>query len=125
MIVGAGVDIVGWPRVERLLRRHGPRFLTRCFAPGEVVRPAEAAHLAGLLAAKEAGFKALGVGRGSGVGWRQLEVRRQPHGGPRLELSGAALERARALGVTAAHLSISHDAGVSVAFVVLEGKPLP
>ncbi len=124
MILGVGVDVVGWDRVERLLARHGPRFLARCFAHGEVVRVEEPAHVAGLLAAKEAGFKALSVARGAGIGWRHLAVRRLSHGGPQLELHGPALERARLLGVESVHLSISHDAGLSVAFVVLEGEPL-
>lgn len=124
MILGVGVDVVGWPRVERMLTSHGPRLLERCFVHGEVHRVDDPGHVAGLLAAKEAGFKALGVGRGSGIGWRHLEVRRSGSGGPALELHGPALERARVLGVDRVHLSISHDGGVSVAVVVLEGDLL-
>ena len=55
MILGVGIDLVAVDRVERLLARHGSRFLARCFADGEAVRPGDAEHLAGLLAAKEAG----------------------------------------------------------------------
>ena len=121
MIAGLGVDLVRVERVGEMIARHGERLLSRCFAPGEVVRPADPQHVAGLFAAKEAAFKALGTGWGEGVGWREVTVARTPAGAPRLELSGAAAARAAALGVRAAHLSISHDGGVAVAVVILEG----
>jgi len=120
LTVGLGVDVVEVARVARLLARHRDRFLARCFAAGEVQRPGDAAHLAGLLAAKEAAFKALGTGWDGGVGWRQAVVRRDGSGGPRLELAGEAARRAASLAVARTHLSISHDAGIAVAVVVLE-----
>lgn len=121
MIVGVGVDLVAVDRVERLLARHGARFLARCFVDGEAVRPGDAEHLAGLLAAKEAAFKALGTGWDSGVGWRTVAVRRTAAGVPGLELSGVAATRCEALGAARSHLTITHDAGVAVAVVILEG----
>ena len=68
MIVGLGLDLVAIDRVATLLGRHRERLLARCFAPGEPDRPDDPQHLAGLLAAKEAAFKALGTGWGDGVG---------------------------------------------------------
>lgn len=121
MIVGLGIDVVAVERVERLLARHGARFLARCFVDGEAVRPGDAEHLAGLLAAKEAAFKALGTGWDSGVGWRTVAVRRTAAGVPGLELSGVAATRCEALGAARSHLTITHDAGVAVAVVILEG----
>ena len=121
MIVGLGIDLVAVDRVERLLARHGARFLARCFVDGEAVRPGDAEHLAGLLAAKEAAFKALGTGWDSGVGWRTVAVRRTAAGVPGLELSGVAATRCEALGAARSHLTITHDAGVAVAVVILEG----
>lgn len=120
MIVGLGVDVVAVGRVAELLARHGERFTQRCFLPGEIHRRGDAEHLAGLLAAKEAAFKALGTGWGSGVGWHSVEVTRRGVGGPALRLHGAATQRAAAQGAGRAHLSISHAAGVAVAVVVLE-----
>ena len=120
MIVGLGVDLVDIERVAGMLARHGDRLLERCFAPGEAVRPQDPQHLAGLLAAKEAAFKALGCGWGDGVGWRDPRVERTGTGAPRLVLSGAAALRAQALAVRTAHLSITHDGGLAVAVVILE-----
>jgi holo-[acyl-carrier protein] synthase len=120
VIVGLGLDLVEVRRVAGMLARHGPRFLDRCFAPGEAVRPGDAEHLAGLLAAKEAAFKALGSGWGGGVGWRDPVVERSDTGAPRLVLAGNAAARAAALGVRTVHLSITHTRGVAVAVVILE-----
>lgn len=120
VIVGIGIDVVGIERAAGLLARHGPRLLARCFAAGEVRRPADAAHVAGLLAAKEAAVKALGTGFSAGVGWRDAFVVRGEGGAPRLHLASAAARRATALGVQSAHLSITHAAGVAVAVVILE-----
>ena len=120
MIVGVGLDLVDVERAATLLARHGRRFLDRCFAPGEVTRPEDAEHLAGLLAAKEAAFKALGCGWGDGVGWRDPVVEKSHTGAPRLVLAGNAAAKAAALGVGSALLSITHTAGVAVAVVILE-----
>jgi holo-[acyl-carrier protein] synthase len=120
MIVGIGVDLVPVDRAAGLVARHGERFLARCFNPGEVVRPGDPSHVAGLLAAKEAAFKALGTGWGEGVGWRDVAVAKAESGAPALTLAGAAAERAAALGAARAHLSISHDGGLAVAVVILE-----
>ena len=49
-----------------------------------------------------------------------MEVERE-EGAPRLRLSGVAEEAARQRGVTRVHLSITHDAGIAAAVVVLEG----
>lgn len=121
MIIGVGIDVVACDRVARLLARHGDRFQRRCFAPGEVLRPAQPEHIAGLLAAKEAAFKAFAPEHPSGIRWRDLIVVRTSGGAPRLAFEGGAAERARQLGVEKVHLSISHDGGVAVAVVVLEG----
>ena len=51
-----------------------------------------------------------------------MEVRNDEEGAPSLVLTGAAGERADALGVVRTLISISHSAGVAVAVVILEGE---
>lgn len=122
MIVGLGIDAVGVARVARLLARHPERLFAHCFSPGEVRRPGDVQHVAGLLAAKEAAFKALGTGWGEGVGWRQVVVERLANGQPALRLEGAAAHRATELGAGCSHLSITHDGGLAIAVVILEAR---
>jgi holo-[acyl-carrier protein] synthase len=124
-ILGIGLDLVDLERMARLLERHGDALTRRICREGEERTrsgPGRVAHLGGLFAAKEAAMKALGTGWAAGVGFRQIEVVRGAGGAPGLALHDAARERARALGVAALHLSISHDARTAAAVVVLEGR---
>ncbi len=101
---------------------HGDRFLERCFTPDErayaasSVRSSE--HLAARFAAKEAVFKSLGVGWGTGVAWTDVEVRRDPTGKPALMLAGGAERAAARLGITHWHLSLTHTTGFAAASVI-------
>lgn len=123
-ILGLGTDLVEVARVRQALERHGERFRSRVLTAGERregdMRPDPAQHLALRFAAKEAGAKALGTGL-RGVRLRDLEVRRDPGGPPRLVLDGGAAERAGKLGVERIHLSLSDEGGFALATVILEG----
>ena len=52
---------------------------------------------------------------------RQVEVFRTANGKPELRLYKAAAERARELGVTQFHVSLTHQPGTAAAVVILEG----
>jgi holo-[acyl-carrier protein] synthase len=125
VILGLGVDVCEVARIRRGLARHGPRFMARLLTPDEAaycerhVDPAT--PMAGRFAAKEALIKALGAPEG--LRWHDVEVVREPGGRPSLALRGAAERAAEALGMTRAHLSLTHDAGVAVAVVILERGP--
>ncbi|MCD2168938.1 holo-ACP synthase [Microbacterium sp. JC 701] len=115
MIVGIGVDLVDVPRFEEHLART-PRLLPRLFAPAErVLKPRS---LAARYAAKEALIKALGGS--DGVHWTDIEVTSEPSGRPVFALSGETAATIAARGITAVHLSMSHDAGLATAYVVAE-----
>ena len=123
-VLGIGVDICRAERIGESLARFGERMEKRLFTEGELAycrsHKDPLPHLAARFAAKEAASKALGTGMAGGVGWTQIEVV-QPGGRvPTLRLTGVAAERALAMGVTRSHLSLSHDAGLAVACVVLE-----
>ncbi len=123
MIVGLGVDVVKVSRVRAAVERWGDRFLTRVFTEREQTyarrRREPAPHLAGRFAAKEAVFKALGVGWRRGVRWREVEVVNNAHGKPELVLTGQTKRLSETLGVTATHMSLSHDDDYAIAEVVL------
>jgi len=56
-----------------------------------------------------------------GVAFREIAVAREPGGPPRLALVGRARVRADALGVTAAHVSITHGRRDAASVVLLLG----
>ncbi len=116
MIVGVGIDVVDVERFMRTLERT-PGLRDRVFTPAEAAKPP--ASLAARFAAKEALAKALGAP--AGMQWHDAEVRTADSGRPWLEITGTVASRASELGVQSLHLSLSHDAGIASAVVVLEG----
>lgn len=115
-IIGVGIDVVDIERFGDALTRT-PGLRERLFTPLELERPL--ASLAARFAAKEAAAKALGAP--GDMHWHDAEVVSESSGRPLLELRGTVLARANGLGVTSVHLSLSHDAGIASAVVVLEG----
>ena len=126
MIIGLGIDIVEIDRIRRSLDRFGKRFIEKILHESEaadldLADPVKAAQrVAARFAAKEAGAKALGTGFSAGIGPKDIRVLSLPSGQPVLGLYAAALEHADALGVHAAHVSISHGRDTACAVVVLE-----
>ena len=94
MVIGVGTDLIEIARISQSIDRFGTRFLARVFTPLEIAycqRKKNAAEsFAARFAAKEAGAKALGTGISQGIGWLELEVRRDPSGKPSLQLAGVA-----------------------------------
>lgn len=125
MIVGLGIDLVETQRLRQVLARHGERARRRLFSARELADCAERADagecLAASFAAKEAALKALGTGKLPGIRWTDLELLRAGSGRPQLELGGEARAQAERLGAARVWVSISHDAGLACAVVVLEG----
>jgi holo-[acyl-carrier protein] synthase len=120
MIVGIGVDVVDLARFERGLIRT-PALKHRLFAESEQVRdgsPMPLRSLAGRFAAKEALIKALGDS--SGVTWHDMRIVSNELGNPGFELFDSTKAIAAARGITAIHLSMSHDAGFAIAYVIAE-----
>ena len=114
-VIGVGIDVVDIARFGASLERT-PGLSARLFTPAEASRPL--ASLAARFAAKEALAKALGAP--VGMAWHDAEVVSESSGRPLFEMRGSVLARADELGVASVHLSLSHDAGVASAVVVLE-----
>lgn len=126
MILGIGLDIAEVDRIRESLARFGERFTARVLTEAEAARMPQgdaAPYVAARFAAKEAAAKALGTGFSDGVTQKSIEVRSMPSGAPELVLHGKARERALALGVVRAHLSLTHGRDVAAATVILEGAP--
>lgn len=124
MIIGVGTDVVSIQRIEKAVQRFGERFINKVFTDKEVVackgKKDAVPYLAARFAAKEAVLKALGTGISNGIGFKDVEVFREHGKRPEIILHGKGKERAGTLGVKNIHLSLSHDAGLAVAFVVVE-----
>jgi holo-[acyl-carrier protein] synthase len=121
-----GVDIVEIARIERVLDRFGDRFLARVFSAAEIARSRQRpSELAARFAAKEAVAKALGVGMAIlaplGIGWHDVETLNEPSGRPYVILHGRAHHLAQEQGLAQWSISLTHDGGFAIAFVVAWG----
>lgn len=113
-VVAVGVDLVSVERFAAVLARTpsvGPRLLTDAERAGRDV-----ASLAARFAAKEALAKALGAP--GGLRWHDAEVVTGEHGEPGLVVRGTVAEAAARRGIAGWRVSLSHDGGLAVAFVV-------
>jgi len=127
MIVGIGSDLVDIRRIQKVIDRHGERFLSRIFTDAERARAERRAKAtetyAKRFAAKEACSKALGTGIRRGVWWRDMGVVNLPGGRPTMQLTGGALARLEELtpvGFEARiDLSITDDWPLAQAFVII------
>ena len=118
------MDAVDVIRFRQVIERR-PALVDRVFTASER-RDAERGgdpgpRLAERFAAKEAVWKALGVGEGA-VGFRDVEVVRAHGGAPSLSLTGRAASLAVRRGVDRWHVSLTHTDIVAVASVVAEGR---
>ena len=132
MIIGTGADICDIRRIERVMQRHGERFLQRVFTEAERARAARrtptlhAATYAKRFAAKEACAKALGTGFRLGVFHSDLGVVNGRSGQPTMLLTGGALARLQTLTPPGMqprlHLSLTDEYPYAFAQVTIEAE---
>jgi holo-[acyl-carrier protein] synthase len=112
MIDGIGIDVVDIARFAESLERT-PALREKLFTSAELSKPIQS--LAARFAAKEALAKALNAGRG--LPWHDAEVINHESGKPDFLFRG---EIADLVDGAKVHLSLSHDAGIASAIVILE-----
>jgi holo-[acyl-carrier protein] synthase len=112
MIEGVGIDVVDIDRFAQSLQRT-PSLLERLFTEAERTLPISSQ--AARFAAKEALAKALNAGKG--LPWLDAEIINLESGKPLFVFHGEIAELTAGASV---HLSISHDAGIASAIVIVE-----
>lgn len=136
MIIGIGSDIIDITRIEKVIGRHGDRFIDRIFTDAERAKAERRSKMPKLIwatyakrfAAKEACSKALGTGIRRGVWWRDMGVVNLPGGRPTMKLTGGALARLQSL-IPPGHearidLTITDDWPLAQAFVIISAVPV-
>ena len=121
MIQGVGIDIVDVARIRTAIDAWGLHLLKKVFTDVEVQycksKKDSYEHFAARFAAKEAVSKALEIGWSGGFRWKDVEIRNDPSGKPRVilyEHVNKLLAKSRVL------LSLSHTGSTVVAVAVIE-----
>lgn len=122
MIFGVGTDIVELARMQETCDRFGERFVERLLMPEERALYDQSKwpvrFLAMRFAGKEATVKAMGTGFRHGVWIRDVGIINNAWGRPLVIFSERGRGVCRELGIGEAHVSLTDDAGLVVAFAV-------
>ena len=121
-IVAHGIDLVDCPRIDKMVKDHGERFVDRIFTTSEQAyaqaNKDRIEKLAGRFAAKEAVLKLMGTGWKGKIAWTDIEVLNNKAGQPVVNLSGEVKKIAERLGIKNISVSITHTANFAIASAV-------
>ncbi len=124
MIFGIGTDIVEMSRIEATWERFGEHFARRILMDEEMrlfqKSKWPARFLAMRFAGKEATVKAMGTGFAHGVWVRDVGITNNDWGRPLVIWSERGQRVCDRLGIGAGHVSLTDDAGLVMAFAVVE-----
>jgi holo-[acyl-carrier protein] synthase len=117
--VAQGIDLVDFPRIEEMVKRHGERFLNKVFTAAEQsyadANKNRTEKLAGRFAAKEAILKLMGTGWRGKIAWTDIEIVNSPTGQPEVVLSGEVKKIADRHKIKHISVSITHTANFAIA----------
>jgi holo-[acyl-carrier protein] synthase len=127
-LIGVGIDLVDLERVRRMLAAKGEHAMRRLFTADEraylATRPDPTGHAAARVAAKEAVYKAMQSLPGArAIGWRDIEVTRDPEGRPAIRLHGRAEQLATGEGGVRIQVSLTHSSTAAGAVAVVSTAP--
>jgi len=124
MIFGVGTDIVEISRVQATYDRFGEHFVQRILMQEELelFRNSKwpVRFLAMRFAGKEAAAKAMGTGFRHGIWLRDIGITNNDWGRPLIIWSERGSKVCKQLGIGNGHVSLTDDAGLIVAFAVVE-----
>ena len=123
MIFGIGTDVLELARMEQTWRRFGDHFARRLLLDEEqrlfATNNRPVRFLAMRFAAKEAVVKAMGTGFSNGIWIRDVGMMPNSLGQPQVIYSQRGRAMCNKLGIGGAHLTLSDEAGLVIAVVVL------
>ncbi len=118
-----GIDIIGFARVERLLKNNEEGVCKRVLTPKEKESfvastfKQKTIYLAQKIASKEAFFKAIGTGI---ISFKEVEILRSPQGKYIINVYGKTREVFESLNCKAYDVSISYDGNIAIAICIVE-----
>ena len=129
MIISNGIDIVDIRRIKKVIDKYNLRFKNKCFHKNEIQksesRLKSSESYAKRYAAKEACAKALGTGLARGVYWKDIEVKNDKLGKPKIKLHNKALKILNSFvneNNFSIEVSLSDEKNYAIANVVIYGK---
>ncbi|MGD9678206.1 MAG: holo-ACP synthase [Vulcanibacillus sp.] len=122
MIYGIGIDLVEIKRIKKILERKEKVFLNKILTIKEMEQyfilknTKKIEYVAGRFAGKEAVSKAVGVGIGAQLGWKDIEILNSINGSPFVKINKEFSKKNKLV----YHISISHTNELALAEVIIE-----
>ena len=130
MILGIGIDSVSTARIEKLLLQFKEKFTGKIFVENEISKAEslktpeiQTLYYAKRFAAKEAFSKAIGLGIGRGIDFKDIEIANDAFGKPHIKILNNKEEFLKEhFNCTnfAIHLSLTDEFPIASAFVTIE-----
>lgn len=127
MAVSCGNDIVKVSRIKNSIEKIGDTFIKRIYTDEEISycesrRMCKYQSYAVRFAAKEAVYKALSPLNDEDATWKDIEIKREENGKPKVYLKGFLGDYAKSIGINENQIdiSLSHDDDFAIATVVIE-----
>lgn len=134
MILGVGTDLISVSRIQNLIFKFKEKFEEKVFTQNEISKAQKkkvsdddflqrAKFYAKRFAAKEAFSKALGLGIGRGVDFKDIEIENDDLGKPTIRILNQKEEFIKShfnCQKFAIHLSLSDEETMASAFVIIE-----
>jgi holo-[acyl-carrier protein] synthase len=130
MILGVGTDLISVVRIEKLIMQFQQRFAEKIFTKNEILQAEnfktslpKALFFAKRFAAKEAFSKAIGLGIGRGVDFKDIEIANDKLGKPNIKIlnnKNEFLKKHFSCNEFLIHLSLTDERSLASAFVVIE-----
>lgn len=131
MILGIGTDIVSTNRIRSIFESNKNGFIDRVLSDNEKLKIQSAGqgvdiakYVAKRFAAKEAFAKAIGLGIGRGVNFKDISVINDENGKPIVEVAGKEDFMKSHFDVEdfVIHISLADEEEYAIAYCVIEGK---
>jgi holo-[acyl-carrier protein] synthase len=134
MILGVGVDLISVERIEKLLAQFPEKFPEKIFTKNEITKANKiknsqenflprALFFSKRFAAKEAFSKALGLGIGRGIDFKDIEVENDENGKPQIRILNGKesfIKKHFDCKNFAIHLSLTDENPMASAFVIID-----
>ncbi len=130
MILGIGTDLISVKRIEKLIIQFKEKFLQKIFVESEISKAdsikifeKRTLFYAKRFAAKEAFSKAIGLGIGRGIDFKDIEIGNDNLGKPQIKILNGKeefLKKHFNCKNFAIHLSLTDEDPIASAFVTIE-----
>lgn len=121
-VIGIGIDVVNIKRIKNILKKNKKNFLKKILSEKELKKNISEAFISKRFAAKEAFSKALGIGIGKNLSFKDITILNDKNGKPKILINNKIKKiifKLYKLKKFTIHLSLTDDYPFAIANVLI------